>query len=140
MLPQHSAANERQHSAQAANRLREEDAENTLTRRRSLASKAGSEDYAFKKSVIQDILNQIDYQAALNRGVVDVDTREISTELQQLSTRSLLAWYEAFLFIRSELMFAGYELNGFRVLDRPVDAIRKLMESDPNFDIRQYIF
>ncbi len=101
---------------------------------------AAGEDYAFKKNVIQDILNQVDYQAALNRGVVDLDTREIAAELQQLSTRALVAWYEAFLHIRSELMFAGYELNGFRVLDRPADAIRKLMEADPNFDIRQYIF
>lgn len=140
MLPQHSAANNRQHFDQTANRLREQEQETTSTRRRSHTGKAAGDDYSFKKNVIQDILNQIDYQAALNRGVVDVDTREISAELQQLSTRALLAWYEAFLFIRSELMFAGYELNGFRVLDRPVDAIRKLMETDPNFDIRQYIF
>jgi hypothetical protein len=60
--------------------------------------------------------------------------------LRQLSTRALVAWYEAFLYIRSELMFSGYELNGFKILDRPYDAIRKLIENDPNFDIRQYIF
>ena len=95
---------------------------------------------AFKASVIRDILNQVDYQSALRRGVVEVSMEDMSKELESLSTRALIAWYEAFLFIRSELMFAGYELNGLKILDRPIDTIRKLMESDANFDIRQYIF
>ncbi len=98
------------------------------------------EDDAFKQEIIKDILCQIDYRAAWRQGIVDLRHDELAQEMRQLSTRALVAWYEAFLYIRSELMFSGYELNGFKILDRPYDAIRKLMENDPNFDIRQYIF
>ena len=95
---------------------------------------------AFKQEIIKDILCQIDYRAAQRKNVVDLGYEHMAEEMRRLSTRALVAWYEAFLYIRSELMFSGYELNGFKVLDRPYDAIRKLMETDPNFDIRQYIF
>ncbi|MDZ7289911.1 MAG: hypothetical protein ONB44_10180 [candidate division KSB1 bacterium] len=98
------------------------------------------EEDAFKKEVIKDILCQIDYRAAWRQGIVDLPFDELAEEMRLLSTRALVAWYEAFLYIRSELMFSGYELNGFKILDRPYDAIRKLIENDPNFDIRQYIF
>lgn len=94
----------------------------------------------FKEEVIKDILCQIDYRAAWRQGLVDLRYDELAEEMRRLSTRALVAWYEAFLYIRSELMFSGYELNGFKILDRPYDAIRKLIETDPNFDIRQYIF
>jgi len=94
----------------------------------------------FKEEVIKDILCQIDYRAAWRQGIVDLRYEELAEEMRRLSTRALVAWYEAFLYIRSELMFSGYELNGFKILDRPYDAIRKLIETDPNFDIRQYIF
>ncbi len=94
----------------------------------------------FKEEVIKDILCQIDYRAAWRQGIVDLRHDELAAEMRQLSTRALVAWYEAFLYIRSELMFSGYEVNGFKILDRPYDAIRKLIETDPNFDIRQYIF
>ncbi len=97
-------------------------------------------DRSFKRDLIQDILCQIDYQAALRARVVDMSCEEMEAELDKLSTRALLNWYEAFLHIRSELMFAGYELNGLKVLDRPIDSIKKLMENDPNFDLKQYIF
>jgi hypothetical protein len=94
----------------------------------------------FKEEVIKDILCQIDYRAAWRQGIVDLRYDELAEEMRRLSTRALVAWYEAFLYIRSELMFSGYELNGFKILDRPYDAIRKLIETDPNFDIKQYIF
>jgi hypothetical protein len=94
----------------------------------------------FKEEVIKDILCQIDYRAAWRQGIVDLRYDELTEEMRRLSTRALVAWYEAFLYIRSELMFSGYELNGFKILDRPYDAIRKLIETDPNFDIKQYIF
>jgi hypothetical protein len=97
-------------------------------------------DDKFKEEVIKDILCQIDYRAAWRQGIVDLRHDELAAEMNLLSTRALVAWYEAFLYIRSELMFSGYELNGFKILDRPYDAIRKLIESDPHFDIRQYIF
>jgi len=94
----------------------------------------------FKEEVIKDILCQIDYRAAWRQGIVDLRYEELAEEMRRLSTRALVAWYESFLYIRSELMFSGYELNGFKILDRPYDAIRKLIDTDPNFDIRQYIF
>ncbi len=97
-------------------------------------------DRCFKRDLIKDILCQIDYQAALRAGAVDLPEEELAQEMDKLSTRALLNWYEAFLHIRSELMFAGYELNGLKVLDRPIDSIKKLMEKDPNFDLKQYIF
>jgi hypothetical protein len=100
----------------------------------------GREDTDFKEELIRDILCQIDYQSALRKKTVQLDQAELTQELRQLSTRALMSWYEAFLNIRSELMFAGYELNGFKVLDRPLDAIDELMRKDPNFDIHQYIF
>jgi len=71
---------------------------------------------------------------------VDMPEKDMEAELEKLSTRALLNWYEAFLYIRRELMFAGYELNGLKVVDRPIDSIKKLMENDPNFDLNQYIF
>ena len=98
------------------------------------------DDHTFKQDLIKDILCQIDYQAASRNKVVDMSEEELSAELNKLSTRALLNWYEAFLYIRSELMFAGYELNGLKVLDRPIDSVKKLMEKDPNFDLNQYIF
>lgn len=94
----------------------------------------------FKEEVIKDILCQIDYRAAWRQGIVDLRYDELMEEMRRLSTRALVAWYESFLYIRSELMFSGYELNGFKILDRPYDAIRTLIETDPNFDIKQYIF
>lgn len=100
----------------------------------------GMEDHDFKEEVIKDILYQIDYQSALRNKAVEMTQQELAQELRKLSTRALIAWYEAFLYIRAELMFAGYELNGFKILNRPFDAIHKLIENDPDFDIRQYIF
>ncbi len=94
----------------------------------------------FKEEVIKDILCQIDYRAAWRQGIVDLRYDELMEEMRRLSTRALVAWYESFLYIRSELMFSGYELNGFKILDRPYDAIRTLIDTDPNFDIKQYIF
>ncbi|RMD93708.1 MAG: hypothetical protein D6814_15270 [Calditrichaeota bacterium] len=98
------------------------------------------QDHSFKHDLIKDILYQIDYQAATRNKVVDMSEEEMISELSKLSTRALLNWYEAFLYIRSELMFAGYELNGLKVIDRPIDSVKKLMEKDPNFDLNQYIF
>lgn len=97
-------------------------------------------DLSFKNELIKDILYQLDYQASQRNGVVDMNAEEMRCELSKISTRALLNWYEAFLFIRRELMFAGYELNGLKLLDRPTDSIKKLMEDDPNFDIKQYLF
>jgi len=99
-----------------------------------------AEDRDFKEELIRDILCQIDYQSALRKKTVEMNQEDLAGELQRLSTRALMSWYEAFLHIRGELMFAGYELNGFKVLNQPFDAIRELMKKDPNFDIRQYIF
>jgi hypothetical protein len=61
-------------------------------------------------------------------------------ELKKLPTSVLMSWYLSYLFIRQELMHAGYELNGFKVCDKPLDTIHELMNSDPDFDIKQYIF
>ena len=94
----------------------------------------------FKHEVIKDILYQIDYQAALRQNVVTVNEEDMIIELEKLPTSVLLSWYFAYLFIRRELMHAGYELNGLKVLDLPHDAVRDLMDKDPDFDIRQYIF
>lgn len=94
----------------------------------------------FKRRIINDILNHIDYQSAVQSGHVEVKKEEITQELLQLSTRTLVAWYEAFLVLRSELVYGGYELNGLRVIDQPADVLRKLIQSDPQFDVQQYIF
>ncbi len=98
------------------------------------------EDSDFKEELIKDILCQVDYQTAERRNAVGMKQSELAAELRQLSTRALVAWYEAFLNIRRELMYSGYDLNGFKVLNRPFDAINKLIKEDPYFDIRQYIF
>ena len=98
------------------------------------------EDRDFKEELIKDILCQVDYQSALRKNAVAMNQAELAEELRRLSTRALMAWYEAFLHIRRELMFSGYDLHGFKVLNRPFDAIRDLMKTDPYFDIHQYIF
>lgn len=97
-------------------------------------------DTAFKHELIKDILNQLDFQSACRQDVVDLSPEEMVLELEKLSTRALLNWYEAFIYIRSELMFAGYELNGMKPLDRPQDSVNELMAKDPDFDLRHYIF
>lgn len=94
----------------------------------------------FKRKIINDLLSHLDYHSAEQNGVVEVRKEEIAQELERLSVRALIAWYEAFLFVRSEMMYAGYELNGLRIIDHPADILRKLMKSDPEFDIQQYIF
>lgn len=101
---------------------------------------ADVEDSDFKEELIKDILCQVDYQTAERRNAVGMKQSELAEELRHLSTRALVAWYEAFLNIRRELMYSGYELNGFKVLNRPFDAINKLIKEDPYFDLRQYIF
>lgn len=93
-----------------------------------------------KKRIINDFLNHIDYHSAVQNGLVEVRKEEIAQELLQLSARTLGAWYEAFLLARSELVYGGYELNGLRVIDQPADVLRKLIQSDPQFDVQQYIF
>ncbi len=94
----------------------------------------------FKRKIVSDILSHLDYQSAEQNGVVDVRKEEIAQELERLSARTLIAWHEAFLFVRSELIYGGYELNGLRIIGNPADVLRKLMKSDPEFDIQQYIF
>ncbi len=91
-------------------------------------------DTPFKEDLIKDILCQLDYQAARRNQVVDMSEEELSAELGKMSTRALVNWYEAFIFIRNELFFSGSDL------DRPQDSVRELMNKDPMFDIREYIF
>ncbi|MEK7728700.1 MAG: hypothetical protein AAB354_09825 [candidate division KSB1 bacterium] len=101
---------------------------------------AGLNEQDFKRKVINDLLGHLDYQSAEQNGVVEVRKEEIAQELERLSARTLIAWYEAFLLVRSEMMYGGDELNGLRIIDHPADILRKLMKSDPEFDIQQYIF
>ncbi len=97
-------------------------------------------EHDFKRKIINDLLTHLDYHSAEQNGVVEVRKEEIAQELERLSARTLIAWYEAFLFVRSEMMYGGYELNGLRIIDHPADILRKLIKSDPEFDIQQYIF
>ena len=99
-----------------------------------------SADVDYKHEIIKDILYQIDYQAALRQQVVSLNEDVMIDELKKLPTSVLLSWYFAYLFIRRELMCAGYELNGFKVLDVPKDTIHDLISKDPDFDLKQYIF
>jgi len=94
----------------------------------------------FKYELCKDILYQIDYQDALRRQVVDIPESEMIKELEKVPTRLLLAWYMAYIHFRRELLFAGYELNGFKVLALPFDAINELIQRDGHFNIHEYIF
>lgn len=98
------------------------------------------EEEAAKKMLIQKILDQIEYRAARRRGAVAVEASEFAEELQRLSVRALSAWYEAFLVLRLELLSLGQEVPGLRILDRPAAVLRRLLQNDPEFDARQYIF
>ena len=86
----------------------------------------------FKNQIIKDILYQIDYQTALRHDVVNVNEEEMADALLKLPTSILISWYLAYLFIRKELMYSGYELNGLKVLDKPLDTINDLMKKDSN--------
>ena len=99
-----------------------------------------TEEIDFKHEMVKDILYQIDYQTALRHNVVSVQEGDMIKELKKLPTNILISWYLAYIFIRRELMRAGYELNGLKVFDKPLDTIHDLMKTDPDFDLRQYIF
>ena len=90
------------------------------------------EEETVKKHLIHKILDQIEFQAARQRGVVAVEPAEITEELQRLSVRVLSAWYEAFISFRSELLSVGQEVQGLRILDRPATVLRQLMQNDPD--------
>jgi hypothetical protein len=94
----------------------------------------------FKFEVIKDMFYQLDYRTALRREVVTVPEQEMMHELNKLPTNILLSWYLSYLFIRKELMYSGYELNGFKVFDVQLDTIHDLMEKDPEFNLNKYIF
>ncbi len=94
----------------------------------------------FQLELIKDLLYQIDYQAALRHQVVEVSEEEMIQAMKRLPTSVLLSWYMAYLHIRQELMHAGYELNGLKVIDQPLDTIHEIMNRDPDFDLKQYIF
>lgn len=94
----------------------------------------------FKHEIIKDMFYQLDYRTALRRNVVTVTEEDMVRELKKLPTSVLLSWYLSYIYIRRELMYSGYELNGFKVLDVPLDTIHDLMEKDPEFDIKEYIF
>jgi hypothetical protein len=98
------------------------------------------EEETVKRKLVLKILDLIEYESARQRGVVAVESAEIAEELQRLSVRALAAWYEAFLLLRSELLSMGQEMQGLRILDRPATVLRALLQNDPNFDARQYIF
>ncbi|MBN1154372.1 hypothetical protein JXB12_05565 [candidate division KSB1 bacterium] len=98
------------------------------------------EDFNFQTEVIKDLLYQIDYQTAHRHNVVTIETEEMIEELKKLPTSVLLSLYFAYLYIRRELMHAGYELNGLKVLDVPLDTIHDMMTKDPDFDLQKYIF
>ncbi len=100
----------------------------------------GAFHYDFKDDVIKDILYQIDYQTAFRNKVVSVSEKEMANELKKLSTGVLTSWYLAYIYIRRELMHAGYELNGLKVFDAPLDTISEVMSKNPDFDINSYIF
>jgi hypothetical protein len=99
-----------------------------------------SESTDFKLEVIKDLLYQIDYQTALRHQVANVTEEEMISAMRQLPTSVLLSWYMSYLFIRKELMHAGYELNGFKVIDQPMDTIQEYMKQNPDFDLKKYIF
>ena len=96
--------------------------------------------YDFKDDVIKDILYQIDYQAAYRNNVVSVSEKDMIKELRKLPTGVLVSWYLSYIYIRRELMHAGYELNGLKVFDAPLDTISEVMSKNPDFDINSYIF
>ena len=97
-------------------------------------------EFDFRTEVIKDLLYQIDYQTAYRHDVVTIESEEMVRELKKLPTSILLSLYFAYLYIRRELMHAGYELNGLKVLDAPLDTIHDLMTKDPDFDLKKYIF
>jgi len=99
-----------------------------------------NEDFDFRTEVIKDLLYQIDYQTALRHKVVTVEASEMIDELKKLPTSVLLSLYFSYIYIRRELMHAGYELNGLKVLDMPLDTIHDMMAKDPDFDLQSYIF
>ena len=105
-----------------------------------LVPRAALNEHDLKRKIINDLLGQLEYHSAEQSGVVAVRKEEIAQELERLSARALLAWYEAFLFLRSELMYGGYELEGLRIIDEPANVLRKLIKSDPEFDVQQYLF
>lgn len=96
--------------------------------------------YDFKHEIVKDLLYQIDYQTAYRHKVVTVSEKDMVDELSKISTGALISWYLAYLYIRRELMHAGYELNGLKVIDMPIDTIHDKMKTDPDFDINSYIF
>lgn len=100
----------------------------------------GVHHYNFKDDIIKDILYQIDYQAAYRNKVVSVTEKDMIKELGKLSTGVLISWYMSYIYIRRELMHAGYELNGLKVFDAPLDTISEVMSKNPDFDINSYIF
>lgn len=105
-----------------------------------VVNRAALNEHELKRKVINDLLGQLEYHSAEQSGVVAVRKEEIAQELERLSARALLAWYEAFLFLRSEMTYGGYELEGLRIIDEPANVLRKLIKSDPAFDIQQYLF
>jgi hypothetical protein len=104
------------------------------------AAPPSPEEDLIKKKLIHKILDQIEYCAAQRRGVVTVEAAEFAEELQRLSLRALSAWYEVLLVLLTDLLSAGQETPGFRVMDRPASVLRQLLKNDPAFDARQYIF
>jgi len=98
------------------------------------------ENDVLKQELINDFLRQIDYEAAWRHGVVDLQQKELAEEMRQLSTRTLSAWSEAFLYLRSELMCSSYETYGLQTRNQSYETMRQLIKADPYFGMQQYIF
>lgn len=89
----------------------------------------------FKQHIIQDILEKIGYaRYAEIRGLEEAELRE---EMQVLSEQALLSWYFAFLAMRSDLVEAGYDLRGFRRVEK--EKVKKYLEC-PEFKIHEVMF
>jgi hypothetical protein len=130
LVPVRSAALSRRHEPTAPNN----ESANRAVVRASLPPppcrrRQRNENDDFKQEVINDMIGQIDYQTAWQHGVVDLPGEELAAEMRRLSTRALIAWYEAFLYIRSELLFFGFDSYGFKAPDRPREEARKLIEN-----------
>ncbi len=89
----------------------------------------------FKQHIIQDILEQIDYERFCEKK--NLDETELREELQILSEQALLSWYFAFIAMRNDLVLAGYNLNGFKPMEE--EKVREYLKS-PDFQIEKVMF
>lgn len=94
----------------------------------------------YEYGVAKELLDCIDYDRAVRNGEAHVSREMMMESLSKLPIHILESWLVSFIFIKNNLMSAGYEFNSFKIYKDFTHKIDEVEKEDKEFNIKEYIF